>query len=48
MTNGSGAREFPVETDFQKKVRRAGGITRNQADADQVEDVNPVFESVGG
>jgi chemotaxis protein histidine kinase CheA len=31
MTNGSGAREFPVETDFQKKVRRAGGVTRNQA-----------------
>jgi hypothetical protein len=31
MTSGSGAREFPVETDFQKKVRRAGGVTRNQA-----------------
>ena len=31
MSNSNGAREFPVETDFQKKVRRAGGVTRNQA-----------------
>jgi len=31
MTNSSGAREFPVETDFHKKARRAGGVTRNQA-----------------
>jgi hypothetical protein len=31
MTNSGGAREFPVETDFQKKARRAGGVTRNQA-----------------
>ncbi len=31
MSNGSGAREFPVETDFHKKARRAGGVTRNQA-----------------
>jgi chemotaxis protein histidine kinase CheA len=31
MSNGSGAREFPVETDFQKKARRPGGVTRNQA-----------------
>jgi hypothetical protein len=31
MTNGSGAREFPVETDFHRKARRAGGVTRNQA-----------------
>lgn len=27
----SGAREFFVETDFQKKVRRPGGVTRHQA-----------------
>jgi len=31
MSNGNGAREFPVETDFQKKARRPGGVTRNQA-----------------
>jgi len=31
MSNGGGAREFPVETDFHKKARRAGGVTRNQA-----------------
>jgi chemotaxis protein histidine kinase CheA len=31
MSNGSGAREFPVETDFHKKARRPGGVTRNQA-----------------
>ena len=34
MSNGSGAREFPVETDFHKKARRPGGITRNQAVGD--------------
>jgi chemotaxis protein histidine kinase CheA len=32
MADGSsGAREFPVETDFHRKARRAGGVTRNQA-----------------
>ena len=31
MSNSNGAREFPVETDFQKKARRPGGVTRNQA-----------------
>jgi hypothetical protein len=31
MTGNGGAREFSVETDFQKKVRRPGGVTRNQA-----------------
>jgi chemotaxis protein histidine kinase CheA len=31
MANSNGAREFPVETDFQRKARRAGGVTRNQA-----------------
>jgi chemotaxis protein histidine kinase CheA len=31
MSNNNGAREFPVETDFQRKARRPGGITRNQA-----------------
>ena len=31
MPNSSGAREFPVETDFHKKARRPGGVTRNQA-----------------
>jgi chemotaxis protein histidine kinase CheA len=31
MSNNNGAREFPVETDFQRKARRPGGVTRNQA-----------------
>jgi len=31
MSSSNGAREFPVETDFQKKARRPGGVTRNQA-----------------
>ena len=31
MSKDSGAREFAVETDFQKKVRRPGGVTRHQA-----------------
>jgi len=34
MPNSNGAREFPVETDFQKKARRPGGVTRNQAVGD--------------
>jgi len=34
MSQGSGAREFAVETDFHKKARRAGGVTRNQAVGD--------------
>jgi len=34
MSRGSGAREFLVETDFHKKARRAGGVTRNQAVGD--------------
>jgi len=46
MSNGSGAREFPVETDFQKKARRAGGVTRNQAVGDaeaQIETLKEEF-----
>jgi hypothetical protein len=31
MSSNNGAREFPVETDFQRKARRPGGVTRNQA-----------------
>jgi hypothetical protein len=31
MSSSNGAREFPVETDFQRKARRPGGVTRNQA-----------------
>jgi len=31
MSRNGGAREFAVETDFQKKVRRPGGVTRHQA-----------------
>jgi chemotaxis protein histidine kinase CheA len=34
MSEGNGAREFLVETDFHKKARRAGGVTRNQAVGD--------------
>ena len=46
MSNGSGAREFPVETDFHKKARRPGGITRNQAVGDaeaQIETLKEEF-----
>jgi chemotaxis protein histidine kinase CheA len=46
MSNSNGAREFPVETDFQKKVRRAGGVTRNQAVGDaqaQIETLKEEF-----
>ena len=46
MSNGSGAREFPVETDFQKKARRPGGVTRNQAVGDaqaQIETLKEEF-----
>lgn len=31
MSSNGGAREFAVETDFQKKVLRPGGMTRHQA-----------------
>jgi len=31
MSGNGGAREFAVETDFQKKVHRPGGVTRRQA-----------------
>ena len=46
MSNGSGAREFAVETDFQKKARRPGGVTRNQAVGDakaQIESLKEEF-----
>ena len=46
MSNSNGAREFPVETDFQKKARRAGGVTRNQAVGDaeaQIETLKEEF-----
>jgi chemotaxis protein histidine kinase CheA len=46
MSNSNGAREFPVETDFQRKVRRAGGVTRNQAVGDaeaQIETLKEEF-----
>jgi len=46
MSNGSGAREFAVETDFHKKARRPGGITRNQAVGDaeaQIETLKEEF-----
>lgn len=31
MSGNGGAREFSVETDFQRKVLRPGGVTRHQA-----------------
>jgi chemotaxis protein histidine kinase CheA len=31
MPQNDQAREFPVETDFQRKARRPGGVTRRQA-----------------
>jgi chemotaxis protein histidine kinase CheA len=31
MSSKGGAREFTVETEFQRKVRRPGGVTRHQA-----------------
>src|SRR5215510_3373964 len=46
MSRGSGAREFLVETDFHKKARRAGGVTRNQAVGDaqaQIETLQKEF-----
>jgi chemotaxis protein histidine kinase CheA len=46
MPNSSTAREFPVETDFQKKARRPGGVTRNQAVGDaqaQIETLKEEF-----
>jgi hypothetical protein len=46
MSNGSGAREFAVETDFHKKARRPGGVTRNQAVGDaeaQIESLKEEF-----
>jgi chemotaxis protein histidine kinase CheA len=46
MPNSSTAREFAVETDFHKKARRPGGITRNQAVGDaqaQIETLKEEF-----
>ena len=46
MSQGSGAREFAVETDFHKKARRPGGVTRNQAVGDakaQIESLKEEF-----
>jgi len=46
MSNGSGAREFAVETDFHRKARRPGGVTRNQAVGDakaQIESLKEEF-----
>jgi len=46
MSNSNGAREFPVETDFQRRSAGPGGVTRNQAVGDaeaQIETLKEEF-----